>query len=1182
MEFDIDLGKVGITPGGSWNVETSYERLTLITYNGQSFISRVDNQGVTPGSNPAVWQLVAAKGQDGSGGGGDGGGSVIPGTSDVIGLAFYDDGNLYWTRNGEWLLDPNGNMVRANAIDGQTPVAPNTSFKSIVFKRSNSSVDAPIGGSYASPVPEGWSDGVPSGKEQLWMSTRLFSSDGRSPQQAGWTTPVPVTDNEYMDYEFSSADNPGTPSKSSPAGAEQNPAWSDTADTTTIWMAMREVKNGAYAPGSSWQILRVKGEKGEDGTSVGIKGHLDDVSELPETGNEEGDGYIIDGDLWVWDGDSWEDAGPIQGPPGLDGQTPYVHIKYSNDGGQTFSPNNGETPGDWIGLYWDYVAEDSSNPATYTWKKWKGEDGFGYEYIFKLTATDTPPDVPGTSAQRDDYVPTGWTDNPGNVSAAFPYCWVCYRKKTEGVWGNWIGSSSTPGKAGLYSHYGKDGGSGRGIASIQEKYAVSSSGTNVPTSWSDTVPELTAVNRYLWNYEVITYTDGDSMSTPPAVIGTYGSGRGIQSITEYYLASASSSGITRNTPGWQDSVQDVSASKPYLWNYEVTTYTDGTSDISEPFVIGHFGLNGADGTPGIGITAVYERYLISAQDSGITTSTPGWSTTPPIPTAAKPYLWNYETMVYSDSSRMDQQPHIAGRYGKDGANGRGIQSVTNYYLATNLTNVTRSTSGWGTSPQMISAAKPYLWNYEKITYDDGENEYTSPVIIGMYGAGASDTSFLEEVFGEDNVSGEQGAILRNLLGVTGAKITTSTEGWSTTVPSVTASKPYLWNYKAIAYSNGDTFIVPPTVIAKYTSGRAISSVKEYYLASADSSGVTTGTSGWSQTVPSVTASKPNLWHYAVISYSNGESSIISPEIIGKYTSGRAISSVTDYYLASTSSNDNVAAMINASGIGYDSEHGRLMIAAGMNGVATQAGIDAAKFKVYEDGQVHVVDLVGVNVNVSGTVNAVAGTIGPFSIDGYNGLTASFQPGQHLSSVFKLTPNELSFSYDNDQDGGSFMVGGDVWEDDGVVCSIASSGQGFTALQLSGHNGVALAVTEGDVQINQGYLVLGVTGYMIGFKGRVYTVPNTVAVNMTPQYRSYFVVGHGANLVLPASPSVGEEYEIYVHDLSAGYDTVTIRSNSAFLDPIYDGVHGQSGQSLTLEGNYKYKALYNGRWYLTRN
>ena len=34
----------------------------------------------------------------------------------------------------------------------------------------------------------------------------------------------------------------------------------------------------------------------------------------------------------------------IQGPAGANGKTSYLHIKYSNDGGKSFTANNGETP----------------------------------------------------------------------------------------------------------------------------------------------------------------------------------------------------------------------------------------------------------------------------------------------------------------------------------------------------------------------------------------------------------------------------------------------------------------------------------------------------------------------------------------------------------------------------------------------------------------------------------------------------------------------------------------------------------------------------------------------------------------------------------------------------------------------------------------------------------------------
>lgn len=54
-----------------------------------------------------------------------------------------------------------------------------------------------------------------------------------------------------------------------------------------------------------------------------------------------------------------------------DGVSDYLHIKYSNDGGQTFS-----TPdGDWIGQYHDSNPVDSPDPARYTWAKIKGNDG---------------------------------------------------------------------------------------------------------------------------------------------------------------------------------------------------------------------------------------------------------------------------------------------------------------------------------------------------------------------------------------------------------------------------------------------------------------------------------------------------------------------------------------------------------------------------------------------------------------------------------------------------------------------------------------------------------------------------------------------------------------------------------------------------------------------------------------
>lgn len=65
----------------------------------------------------------------------------------------------------------------------------------------------------------------------------------------------------------------------------------------------------------------------------------------------------------------------IPGTNGENGETSYLHIKYSNDGGTTFTSNNGEDVGLYIGQYVDFVQQDSSTPSKYKWALIKGADG---------------------------------------------------------------------------------------------------------------------------------------------------------------------------------------------------------------------------------------------------------------------------------------------------------------------------------------------------------------------------------------------------------------------------------------------------------------------------------------------------------------------------------------------------------------------------------------------------------------------------------------------------------------------------------------------------------------------------------------------------------------------------------------------------------------------------------------
>lgn len=143
---------------------------------------------------------------------------------------------------------------------------------------------------------------------------------------------------------------------------------------------------------------------------------------------------------------------------------------------------------------------------------------------------------------------------------------------------------------------GEPGTNGDSVESITEYYAVSSSSTVAPSQWYQTPPQMTEYNRYLWNYERFTYSDGHTEDTQKRVIGAYGAtGNGISSITNYYLATSQQSGVTTSTYGWTTTPQTMTEEKKYLWNYEVFTYTDKPSYTVPPHIIGTYGDKGEDG-----------------------------------------------------------------------------------------------------------------------------------------------------------------------------------------------------------------------------------------------------------------------------------------------------------------------------------------------------------------------------------------------------------------------------------------------------------------------------------------------------------------------------------------------------------------------------------------------------------
>ena len=235
-----------------------------------------------------------------------------------------------------------------------------------------------------------------------------------------------------------------------------------------------------------------------------------------------------------------------------------------------------------------------------------------------------------------------------------------------------------------------DGADGRSIVSITEYYARSKVNTTAPSSWSTTVPTLTTSYKYLWNYEVITYstmdpqdpTQHETQETAKRVIGVYGNtgtaGKGISSIVNHYLATASGSGVTKETSGWTETIQSMTPVNKYLWNYETINYTSGDPDESDPTIIGVYGDTGK------GISSVQEQYYLSTSSSEA--SGGSWQATQPAWERGK-YIWTRSKIVWSDNSTTYTTPICASAI--NGANEAVVNlddSLTQNEVFKRLTN----------------------------------------------------------------------------------------------------------------------------------------------------------------------------------------------------------------------------------------------------------------------------------------------------------------------------------------------------------------------------------------------------------------------------------------------------------------------------------------------------------------
>nr|DAI06747.1 MAG TPA: tail protein [Bacteriophage sp.] len=162
-------------------------------------------------------------------------------------------------------------------------------------------------------------------------------------------------------------------------------------------------------------------DKGEDGAGLTYIGRWESGMEVPEMG------------VVTMCGSSFSAKNATNNPP--------LWCWTDNDGNRFIFEDGG------------YILTGEQNSLEYEIIAQKGEDGPYTEEIYTRTTINSTPSTP-TTAQIDDYIPSGWTRSPSGISVSYPYEWVSKRRKsTDGEWGLF----STPAVFAQLGEKGADG-----------------------------------------------------------------------------------------------------------------------------------------------------------------------------------------------------------------------------------------------------------------------------------------------------------------------------------------------------------------------------------------------------------------------------------------------------------------------------------------------------------------------------------------------------------------------------------------------------------------------------------------------------------------------------------------------------------------------------------------------------
>ena len=314
-------------------------------------------------------------------------------------------GKYLWTQTIVNYSDGNSTesySVSYRGIDGSNGVNGMNAATIYLYQRATSTPSKPSNTltytfsttTITGTLNNGWSTAIPTGTDAVYVTVASVSSknDTATIATSAWSAPVVLAQNGKTGSDGKAGLNVATiylyqrntskPSKPSASvtytfstgvASGLNNGWSQKIPDGThpLYVTLATASSNTATDtilSSEWSdvvVMAQNGEDGQDGISPKVtlskSGDTTTISIVDATGTHT---------QTVKDG-----TNGTPGAAGKDGKTSYFHVKYSNDGGKTFTGNSGEDTGIYMGSYTDYTEADSTDVSKYTWVKVKGDKG---------------------------------------------------------------------------------------------------------------------------------------------------------------------------------------------------------------------------------------------------------------------------------------------------------------------------------------------------------------------------------------------------------------------------------------------------------------------------------------------------------------------------------------------------------------------------------------------------------------------------------------------------------------------------------------------------------------------------------------------------------------------------------------------------------------------------------------